>query len=124
MIINVDNLLAGSLPPIKQLVIRRYVRFVQGLVTSENPVLSTLSHWATNTVQSTTGLNVANIHQEFGLDPLVHGPTMFTVKKRDIPENKEEDLELLENLLQQQLVETEPDIVSELQTVIDNICTR
>ena len=84
----VDNLLAGSLPPIKQL------------------VLLTLSHCATNIVQSTTGLDVANIRQEFGLDALVHGPNMFTVKKRDIPQSQEEDLELL------QLVETEPDIVS------------
>ena len=42
----VDNLLSGSLPPIKQVVIRRYVRFVQGLMTSSNPVLSILSQWA------------------------------------------------------------------------------
>ena len=61
----VDNLLSGSLPPIRQLVIRRYVRFVQGLTTSSNPVLSTLSQWATNTVQSVTGLNMTNIRQEF-----------------------------------------------------------
>ena len=49
---------------------------------------------------------------------------MFIVKKKDIPENCDEDLELLEHLLQQQLVETEPDIVAELQTLIDNICKR
>ena len=120
----VDNLLSGFLPPIKQLVIRRYVQFVQGLVTSSNPVLSTLSHWAIKTVQSTTGLNVANIRHEFGLDPLLHGSTLFTVKRKQIPENHEEDLKLLADLLAQQLVEPEPNIVSELQTVIDNICKR
>ena len=120
----VDNLLSGSLPPIKQLVTRRYVRFVQGLSTSLNPVLSTLSYWATKTVQSVTGLNITNIRQEFGLDPLLNGPSMFTVKSKDIPENGNEILELLETLLQQQLQETEPDIVTELQTIINSFCER
>ena len=73
----VDHLLAGSLPPLRQLVLRRYVRFVQSLVSSENPVLSVLSHWAVKTVHSVTGSNVVKIRQEFGLDPLVYGPTLF-----------------------------------------------
>ena len=49
---------------------------------------------------------------------------MFTVTRKEIPENNEEDLQLLADLLQQQMAETEPDIVSELQVVIDNICKR
>ena len=120
----VDNLLSGSLPPIRQPIIRRYVRFVQGLATITNPVLSTLSHWATKTVQSVTGLNMANIRQEFGLDPLLHGPSLFTVKNKEIPENGNETLELIDNLLHQQLQETEPDIATELQAVINNLCER
>ena len=45
----VDHLLSGSFTPIRQLVIRRYVRFVQGLISSTNPVVSTLANWAVNT---------------------------------------------------------------------------
>ena len=67
---------------------------------------------------------MTNIQQEFCLDPLLHAPSMFTVKRKDIPETGNETLELLENLLQQQLQETEPDIVTELQTVINNLCER
>ena len=85
----VDHLLSGSLPPIRQLVIRRYIRFLQSLVTSDNPVILTLSHWAVKTVKSITGLNVVNIRQEFGCDPLQNGPTNFSTKKRDVPANCE-----------------------------------
>ena len=49
---------------------------------------------------------------------------MFIVKGKDIPETGNETLELLDNLLQQQLQETDPDIVTELQTVINNLCKR
>ena len=93
-------------------------------MTSSKKVLSTLSHWAIKTVQSTTGLNVANICHEFGLYPLMHGSSMFTVNRKLIPKNHEENLKLLSDLLEQQLVKPEPSIVSELQTVIDNICKR
>ena len=84
--------------------------------------MSALSYWTTNTVQSVTGLNMTNIRQEFGLDPLQNVPSMFIVKCKDIPGTGNETLELLDNLLQQQLQETDPDIVTELQTVINNLC--
>ena len=57
----VDHLLSDFLPTIRQLVIRRYIRFVQGLMASDNPVLRTLSDWSVKTAQSITGLNVLNI---------------------------------------------------------------
>ena len=66
----VENYLAGSLPSVRQMIIRRFVQFVQKLVTSENPVMWQLSNLAVTTIRSTTGLNVENIRQEFGLDPL------------------------------------------------------
>ena len=67
---------------------------------------------------------MSNIRNEFRLDPFTYGPSMFSIKKQDVPENRKEDMDLLENLLQQQLSETEPDIVEELQTVINGICQR
>ena len=118
----VDHLLSGNLSPIKQLVIRRYIRFVQGLVKSQNQVLSVLSHWAVNTVQSVTGLNVANIRQEFGLNPLLYGPTLFSVKKKDITEIDQNNMDLLGELLQQKHDEIDPDTILELDGLINNIC--
>ena len=74
----------------------------------------TLSQWATRTVQSVT---------EFRLYPFTYGPSMISIKKQDVPVICKEDIDLhlLENLLQQQLSETEPDIISELQTVISSM---
>ena len=93
-------------------------------MASENPVLLTLSHWSVKTVQSITGLNVFNIRQEFGKDPLMYGPTQFSTMKREIPENGEENMELLGDLFQQREEEMDPDIVSELDILINNVCTR
>ena len=118
----VDHLLSGSLPPVRQLVIRRYIRFVQSLVSSDNPVILALSHWAVKTVKSITGLNVFNIRHEFGCDPLHNGPTNFSTKKTDVPQNCEENLVLLSDLLHQREEEMDPDIVSELDILINNIC--
>ena len=118
-----DHLLSGFLPTIRQLVIRRYIRFVQGLIASDNPVLRTLSDWPVKTAQSITGLNVLNIRQEFGQDPLLYGPTQFSTNKREIPENGEENIDLLADLLQQRQEEMDPDILPELDILIDNICT-
>ena len=39
----VDHLLSGSFPHIRQLILRRHLKFVQGLVSSINPVISGLS---------------------------------------------------------------------------------
>ena len=46
-------------------------------------------------------------------------PYMISIKKQDVPVSCKEDMDLLENLLQQQLSATEPDIVSELKTLIN-----
>ena len=85
----------------RQLVIRRYIGFIQSLKTSKNQVISTLSNWAVKTVRSNTGFNLFNIRNEF------------------------ENIELLANLLQQREEEMDPDIVLQLDIVIiNNVCTR
>ena len=89
---------------------------------SENPVFSVLSHWAVKTVQSVTGSNLAKIRQEFGLDPLLHQPTLFFVKKKDISENDVENMDLLKDLFQQKQDELDPRVVSELEGLINDIC--
>ena len=102
----VDHLLAGPFTPIRQLVIRRCVILVQGLISSTNPLVSTLANWAVNTVQSVTGLNVVNIWQEFGQNPLISIPASFSVKKNE------------------RLDENDEEIIRELDILIDNICVQ
>ena len=120
----VDHLLSGPFPHIKQLILRRYVKFVKVLVASMNPIVSALAYWGARTRQSTTGRNVANIQEEFGVNPLdrFSSPGSISVRLRELPDNGQETLELLERLLQSRSTETEPDIVSELNQLIDNIC--
>jgi len=109
------------------MVIQRYVQFVQKLTTSKNPVIWQLSNLSASTVRSTMGLNVHNIRAEFKLDPLEDYKKMFCVAKAPLPEDGEEKLELLANLLQ--IKENElnhsdcDDVITELDEVIFNVST-
>ena len=55
-------------------------------------------------------------------DPLMCGPGANTVARRDIPEGGEENMGVLETLLEQRNGEIDPDIIAELDTLIENIC--
>ena len=58
---------------------------------------------------SATGRNVANIQEEFRVDPLKCDPGNIIVQIRAIPENSFLDIELLETLLNIRDAEQEPD---------------
>ena len=73
-------------------------------------------------MQSTTGSNIANIHQEFGQHPLLCEPTLFLVKKKETTEVDRQNLDLLEDLFQQKHDEGDPDTVIELEGLINQIC--
>ena len=81
-----------------------------------------LSHWAVNNVQSVTGCNLANIRHEFGLNPLLCGPALFSVKKKDITDTEQSNMDLVMELLQQKHDELDPDTIIELEGLINNIC--
>ena len=66
-------------------------------------------------------LGSVEAYSEFGQDPLLYGPTQFSTNKTEIPENGEENMDMLADLLQQRVEEM--DIVPELDILIDNICT-
>ena len=120
----VDHLLSGSFPHIRQLILRRYIKFVGRLIHSENPVISALANWGVRTRLSTTGRNVANMRKEFSVDPIKCTPQDIILKKRDILEGGMENLDLLTRLFDTKAAEIEPDIVSELEVLIDNICEQ
>ena len=111
------------LPTVCQMLIRRYVQFVQSLTTSANPVINSLAQLSVNTVRSVTGRNIANIRDEFDLDPLSVHKKQFHVKKVDIPEGGDENIELLDYLLYLRNNETEEEIVCELNELIANVCS-
>ena len=87
-----------------------------------NPIISSLAYWGVRTRKSTTGRNVANIREEFGLDPLKCSPGSIRIRQRDMPENGQENLELLERLFSIRAAEVEPDVVNELNILINDIC--
>ena len=119
----VDHLLAGPLPHIRQLILRRFVKYVKVLVSSMNPVISGLAYWGTRTRQSSTGRNVANIRDEFRVDPMKCFQGAIKVVPREIPAGGEETLELLDRLLSIRANEVEPDIVDELTDLINDVVT-
>ena len=86
-----------------------------------NPVISTLAYWATRTLKSTTGKNVTNIRKEFS-DPLTCAPQDICIKKHAIPEGGIQQIDLLARLLVQRSEEMDPDILPEIDSVIDNVC--
>ena len=71
-----------------------------------------------------TGSNVANIKQEFKISPLNCNPKSLTVKKSELPEQGKENIELLETLLTIRAAEIEPDILTELDGLINNVCVQ
>ena len=116
----VDHYLC-PLPSVRQLILRRYVQFVQSLMNSENPVIWKLTRLSVNNVGSVTGRNVAKMKEEFQLDPLEVNKKLFFVKKAELPEHGEENIELLDYLLYLRNSETEEDIISELNELIFNV---
>ena len=113
----------GPLPHIRQLILRRFVKYVKVLVSSMNPVISGLAYWGTRTRQSSTGRNVANIREEFRVNPLKCFQGAIKVHSREIPEGGEETLELLDRLLCIRANEVEPDILDELTDLINDVVT-
>ena len=118
----VENYLC-PLPSARQMILRRYVQFVQSLMTSANPVIGNLAQLSVSTVRSVTGRNITKMREEFQLDPLTDNKRQFNVKKAEVPEGGEENIELLDYLLYLRNNETEEEIVSELRELIFNVCS-
>ena len=109
------------------MIIRRYVQFIQKLTNSSNPVIWNLSNLAVTTVRSTTGLNVSNIRQEFGMDPLQTYKKLFCVQKATIPDDGLQTIELLDYLLFIRKQEYESgdtdEILNDLEQTIVQTCS-
>ena len=114
-----EHYLSGSLPSVRQMILRRYVQFLQGLMSSTNPAVCHLANLAV-----TTGRNVSKMREEFGRDPLTCHKREFVTEKCDMPDDGQENIELLNRLLQQRSNETEEDSLNELNQLITNLCTR
>ena len=100
------------------------MKYLNRVVLNQNPVISALAYWGSRTRLSTTGRNVANLKEEFKVDPFNCSPEDISVMKREIPEYGNENMELLVRLFESKDAEMDPDVVSELTTLIDNICEQ
>ena len=120
----VDHYFSGQLPSVRQLIVKRYVQFVQSLVSSENQIVWHLSHLAINTVRSTTGSNIANIRNEFSMCPILNPKQKFILTKRNVPLNYQENVALLDHLITIRSSEFDQDIIEELDSLINHICTN
>ena len=118
----VDHLLSGNIPSVRQQIIMRYIKFVQTLISTMNPIISLLATLAVNSVLSTTGKNLANIREEFGMNPLKTPRNEFVTKKAYIPAEGENNLILLDEFLQRRQTETN-DIIPEIDGLIQKLCT-
>ena len=119
-----EHYLSGSLPSVRQMILRRYVQFLQGLLSSSNPAVCHLANLAVATNLSVTGRNVIRMWEEFGRDPVTCHKREFVVEKCEMPEGGEETIELLDRLLEQRSNETDEDVLNELNQLITNVCTR
>ena len=119
----VEHYLAGQFSSVRQMIIRRYVKFVQSLLNSPNGVISQLANVAVVTVRSVTGLNIKNIREEFGKDPLFNNRNCFYVNQTEIPENGQNNIELIDYLLFIRSNETDEEILTELNEIIFDVCT-
>ena len=120
----VQHYFSGQFPSVRQIIVKRYVQFVQTLASSENKIVWNLSQLAFNTVRSTTGSNVANIRNEFSLCPLMYPKQQFNLAKQELSVNQQENIALLDNLLIIRSNEIDEEIIEELNGLIDQICTN
>ena len=65
---------------------------------------------------------MANIQNEFGVDPLKLEPGRIKVERKDMPENCFPNNELLETLFNIRNTEVEPDIITNMDALIDKVC--
>ena len=120
----VDHYLSGPLPSLRQILIKHYVQFVQKLFSGDNPVIQQVAYLAVNTVRSVTGLNVKNIHYEFKKDPLYENKHEFIVDLKEFPENGQETIDQLVNLLDIRSKEVDIEVISELDNLILTVCSQ
>ena len=83
-----------------------------------------LANLAVVTNLSVTGRNVSRMREEFGRDPVTCHKREFVVENSEMPEDGQENIELLDRLLQQRAYETDDEVLSELNQLITDVCTR
>ena len=120
----VENFLSGHLPSLRQLVIKRYIQFVQNLFFSENLVIQQVANLSVLTVRSVTGRNVSNIQMEFQKSPLYSNKQEFSLRRKELSVTELENIELLDNLLSLRSKEIDDEILSELDILILNVCSK
>ena len=99
----VNNFLAPGFVPIRTKVISRYVKFFCSLLNSSSKEVRLIASISAQDKSSTTGINVAKIANETGLNPWTTTPAAIRQalleREDDVPERDQWRLPYLEKLL-------------------------
>ena len=121
----VDNLLAGSLPSVRQKLLCQYVRFFQNLHHSASWEVRIMARVAGSDGGSVTGKNLRNIQEEFNLCPWTSSVESFKrcYKGYKVPSGDSWRIPLLAKLLDQrtEMIICEED-TSTITDLIESLC--
>ena len=120
--------LAADFVPIRTKILVKYVKFFQSLLNSNSPEVALVANLVGHDVSSTTGGNLYRLGKETGLNPWTASPIMvrMALQQSDtvVPEEDLWRLPLLEKLLLQRYnLELEVKDTSEVQSLIDSLCS-
>ena len=97
----VDNMLSESIPSVRKRILTQYVNFLQRLGKSVSKEVRLMSVIAGSDIRSVVGRNVANLKEEFNLDPWKDSSRLFKegYNYHEVPEVDKWRLPLLKQLL-------------------------
>ena len=121
----VEQVLSCTIPSARQKVLGQYLGFFQKLVKSASPEIRLLANLVGRDAGAVTGQNLANIENEFGLDPWVSSSAQLAEKYTlySVPDEDKWRAPLLVKLLEQK---SEMIVMKEstktISEVIDSLC--
>ena len=87
-------------------------------------MIQQVANLAVITMRSVTGLNVKNIQEEFLKNPLYINKQEFSLSRKELSEQEEENIDLLDRLLSLRSQEFDEDVLSELDILLHSVCSQ
>ena len=120
--------LAAGFVAIRTKLLCSYVKFFQSLLKSKSPEVALVANLAARDLGSTTGINLAKIEKETGLNPWIasSNEVKIALEQSEVTVPKEDTwrLPLLEKLLlQRNEMEVQVEDTTSLQQLIDSLCS-
>ena len=109
-------------------ILSRYVKFVRSLLRSESPEVRSVANKLVRDRGSTTGTNVARLHEETGLNTWTVTPAhvrkVLLEAEQAVPDNQQWSITLLQKLLdERRVMESEFSNTENINDLISSLCT-